>query len=64
MSGVQFMIDDHGRKTAVVIDLRKNRDLWEDFYDRLLVQERAHEPRETLAEVKNRLQLGKHHASV
>lgn len=64
MSGVQFMIDDHGRKTAVVIDLRKNRDLWEDFYDRLLVQERAHEPRESLAEVKNRLRLGKHHASV
>ena len=64
MSGVQFMIDDHGRKTAVVIDLRKNRDLWEDFYDRLLVQERAHEPRESLAEVKNRLRLGKRHASV
>jgi len=64
MSGVQFMIDDHGRKTAVVIDLRKNRDLWEDFYDRLLVQERTHEPRESLAEVKNRLRLGKHHASV
>jgi len=38
--------------------------LWEDFYDRLLVQERAHEPRESLAEVKNRLRLGKHHASV
>ena len=64
MSGVQFLIDDHGRKTAVVIDLRKDRDLWEDFYDRLLVQERAQEPRESLAEVKNRLRLGKHHASV
>ena len=65
MSGVQFMVDDHGRKTAVVIDLRKNRNLWEDFYDRLLVQERAHEPRESLAEVKNSLRrVGKHHASV
>lgn len=64
MSGVQFIIDDHGRKTAVVIDLRKNRELWEDFYDRLLVQERAHEPRESLVEVKKRLRLGKHHASI
>ncbi|MBI2440235.1 MAG: hypothetical protein HYV35_02570 [Lentisphaerae bacterium] len=55
MSGVQFVVDDHGRKTAVVIDLRKNRNIWEDFYDRLLVQERAHEPREHLAEVKKLL---------
>ena len=64
MSGVQFMVDDRGRTTAVVIDLRKNRNLWEDFYDRLLVQERAHEPRESLGEVKNRLRTGKHHVSV
>lgn len=64
MGGIQFVVDDHGRKTAVVIDLRKNRNLWEDFYDRLLVQERAHEARESLAVVKNRLRLDKHHASV
>jgi len=64
MSGVQFVVDDHGRKTAVVIDLRKNRNLWEDFYDRLLVQERAREPRESLAKIKSRLRQGKQHASV
>ena len=65
MSGVQFMVDAQGRKTAVVIDLRQNGDLWEDFYDRRLVQERAHEPRESLAEVKSSLRRqGKHHVSV
>ena len=34
MSGVQFIVDEHGNKTAVVIDLKKNANLWEDFYDR------------------------------
>ena len=27
------MIDSTGRKTAAVIDLRRHRKLWEDFYD-------------------------------
>jgi hypothetical protein len=53
--GVQFLVDDDGRKTAVVIDLRKNAELWEDFYDHALAQRRRNEPRETLTQVKARL---------
>ena len=63
MSGVQYVIDDRGRKTAVVIDLIKNRALWEDFCDRLTSDSRSHEPREPLSLVKKRLQrTGKLHA--
>jgi len=55
MSGVQFLVDDRGQKTAVVIDLKKHADVWEDFYDVLLARRRDHEPRESLAGVKRRL---------
>lgn len=55
MNGVQFVIDERGRKTAVVIDLKKNPKLWEDFYDRLLAEQRAAEPRESLDSVKCRV---------
>jgi hypothetical protein len=56
MSGIQFVVDAKGAKTAVVIDLKKFGALWEDFYDTLVVQSRANEPRESLASVKRRLQ--------
>lgn len=55
IKGVQFLIDDQGEKTAVVIDLKKHRDLWEDFYDRAVAKAREAEPRESLASVKQRL---------
>lgn len=59
MEGIQFLVDEHGKKTAVVIDLRKNAELWEDFYDRALAAGREHESRETLESVKERLRRGK-----
>jgi hypothetical protein len=59
MSGITFMVDSRGEKTAAVIDLRRHRRLWEDFFDTLLVESRAHEPRESLESVKRRLKLGK-----
>jgi hypothetical protein len=55
MSGVQFLVDDRGQRTAVVIDLKKHADVWEDFYDVMLARKRAHEPRVSLATVKRRL---------
>ena len=44
-----------GERKAVLIDLRRHRELWEDFYDTLLAHERAGEPRESLAEVKKKV---------
>jgi hypothetical protein len=55
MSGISFVVDDKGRKTAAVIDLRRHEELWEDFYDALLVESRAKEPRESLESVRQRL---------
>jgi hypothetical protein len=55
MSGIGFMVDEHGRKTAAVIDLRRHGRAWEDFYDTLLAEARKREPRESLQSVKDRL---------
>ena len=48
------MVDEHGRKTAAVIDLRRHARAWEDFYDDLQTESRAREPRESLDSVKRR----------
>jgi TolB-like protein len=56
VKGVQFVVDGTGRKTAVQIDLKKQRRLWEDLYDRALEKARAVEPRESLESVKKRVQ--------
>jgi hypothetical protein len=55
MSGVKFLVDDAGRKTDVILDLRKHRRLWEDIYDRLLVESRRDEKRYSLKEVRQRM---------
>ena len=55
MSGIQVLTDEAGHKTAVLIDLKRNRVLWEDFYDTLLASKRRNEPRESLAEVRHKL---------
>lgn len=41
MRGVKFLVDKSGKKTAVILDLRKNAALWEDVYDAGLGRARA-----------------------
>ena len=55
--GVQFLVGPKGRKTAVVIDLKKNAELWEDFYDIAVAKARAKEPRESLESVMRRYRI-------
>jgi len=55
VKGIKFVIDDKGQKKAVLIDIKKHREIWEDFYDTLLVKERESEPRESLKEVKRKV---------
>ena len=43
MDGVQFLINEKGEKTAVLLDLEQWGDLWEDFYDILVSRSRAEE---------------------
>ena len=55
MKGVQFVVDENGQRTAVVIDLKKHSKVWEDFYDSAVARKREHEPRESLDSVRKRL---------
>jgi hypothetical protein len=55
MKGVQYVIDGKGEPQAVLIDLKKHRQMWEDFQDMLISQQRRKEPRESLEAVMARL---------
>ena len=55
MAGVQYIVNDRGKKTAVIIDLTVYRGLWEDIHDLLVLESRKNEPRSSWTEVKKRL---------
>ncbi|MBI3450396.1 MAG: hypothetical protein HY049_15960 [Acidobacteria bacterium] len=60
MKGVQFLVDEKGRRTGVLIDLKEHWELWDDFYDLAVARSRKHEPRESLGSVRKRLRkIGK-----
>ncbi len=60
MQGIQFLVDEQGEKTAVLIDLHKYGEVWEDFYDVNVARSRESEPRESFESVKEELRgLGK-----
>ncbi len=52
MTGIQFITDEKGRKTAAVIDLKKHRAIWEDFEDVLTSRSRRNEKRVPWDKVK------------
>ena len=52
MTGIQFITDEKGRKTAAIIDLKKHRSLWEDIEDVLVSRSRQHGKRIPLEKVK------------
>jgi hypothetical protein len=52
MTGIQFITDAKGRKTAAVIDLKKHKALWEDIEDVLVSRSRRNEKRIPFDEVK------------
>ena len=52
MTGIHFITDDKGRKTAAVIDLKRHKALWEDIQDVLVSQSRRHEKGIPLEKVK------------
>jgi DNA anti-recombination protein RmuC len=55
VKGVQYVVNERGKTTAVVIDLKTHSELWEDFHDAAVARERQSESRETLEAVKKRL---------
>ena len=52
MKGVQFVVDDSGKKKAVIIDLEEWGELWEDIYDILISEQRRGEPTVPWEELK------------
>ncbi len=43
MTGIQYVTDEKGRKVGVLIDLKKHRAVWEDFWDGLVSESRLKE---------------------
>jgi hypothetical protein len=59
MEGIQFVTNDKGKKVAVLIDLARHGEMWEDIYDHLVAESRAHEKSVPFAVVKRRLERRK-----
>jgi hypothetical protein len=55
MRAEKFITDSKGRKTAVVLSLRKYEKLLEDLHDLAVVAERRTEPTISFEEMKRRL---------
>jgi hypothetical protein len=55
VSGINFVVDEKGDKKSVIIELDLHGSLWEDFHDAMVVRSRKKEPRESLAQVADRL---------
>ena len=56
MRGVKYLYNARGKKTAVLIDLEHNRDVWEDLLDVALARTREGERSERWAAVRRRLE--------
>ncbi len=51
----QFIIDESGNKTAVILSLEDYEELLEDIHDLSVIAERKNEPTINLEELKKRL---------
>lgn len=57
MKGIQFVVDDTGKKRAVLIDLSEWGELWENIYDALVFQSRKDEPTMPWEELKAEMEF-------
>ncbi len=44
LKGVQYLVNESGKRTAVVISLEEWGEIWEDIYDVLVSESRKGEP--------------------
>ena len=51
----QYIIDEKGQKTAVVLPIQEYKELLEDLHDLAVIAERRDEPTITFEELKERL---------
>ncbi len=52
MEGINYVTDDKNQKIAVLIDLRKYGELWEEFYDVLIANMRKEDEKLSWEEAK------------
>jgi hypothetical protein len=57
MQGIDFVINEKGIKKAVLIDLEKWGEIWEDFYDILISKEREDEEEISWEDMKQELDI-------
>lgn len=55
MEGIHFVTNENGKKIAVQIDLDLYGELWEDFYDQLVAEQRVDEKSIPFDSVKRRV---------
>jgi hypothetical protein len=55
MNKEQYIVDDHGRRTAVILPAKVYDQMLEDIHDLAVVAERRKEGTVTLAEMKKRM---------
>jgi len=53
----QYIVDEKGRKTGVIVPIGEYEELFEDLHDLAVVAERRDEPTITFEELKGRLCL-------
>ena len=61
MKGIQFVVDESGKKRAVLIDLSEWGEIWENFYDVLVSESRKDEPTVPWQELKAEMEQGERH---
>jgi hypothetical protein len=57
MKGIEFVVDDKGKKKAVLIDLSEWGEIWEDFYDVIISESRKNEPKISWEELEKEMNL-------
>jgi len=56
MRGVKYLYNARGKRTGVLIDLERNRGLWEDLFDVALARSRGAERTAAWTTVRGRLE--------
>ncbi len=51
----RYVVDEHGKKTDVILPVKKFRELLEDLHDLAVVAERRNDPTVNFNELKKRL---------
>jgi len=63
VKGIQFVTDETGKRTAVLLSLDEWGEIWEDLYDILVCEARKNEPAVPWEELKAEMEREEHDAN-